>query len=93
MHTDFDLVTKFEEVKAATLLDINYCGPQPMHADLSMMSRIMLNLGLTPGLAGANMLTIDLWRARHLAIMGVSDDGSGILRHLWPNLFSPFKSR
>ena len=93
VHADFDLVTMFEEVKAATLLDINYCGPATMHADRGMMFRIMLNLGRNAGTAGASALSIDIWRAGHLAIMDISDNGSGILRHLWPSLFSPFKSR
>ena len=93
VHADFDLVTMFEEVKAATLLDINYCGPATMHADRGMMFRIMLNLGRNAGTAGASALSIDIWRAGHLAIMDISDNGSGIPRHLWPSLFSPFKSR
>ena len=88
MHADFDLVTMFEEVKAATLLDINYCGPATMHADRSMMFRIMLNLGRN----AASALSIDIWRAGHLAIMDISDNDQ-VFRHLWPSLFSPFKSR
>ena len=93
VHADFDLVTMFEEAKAATLLDINYCGPPTMHADRNMMFRIMLNLGRNAGTAGASALSIDIWRVGYLVIMDISDNGSGIPRHLWPTLFSPFKSR
>ena len=57
------------------------------------MFRIILNLGLNAGIAGVNALRIDIWRAGHLAIKVISDNGSGIPRHLWPSLFSPFKSR
>ena len=76
VHADFDVITMFEEVKAASLLDINYCGSPTMHADCSMMFRIMLNLGRNAGTAGASALTIGIWRAGHLVIMDVSDDGS-----------------
>ena len=64
-----------------------------MHADRGMMFRILLNLGRNAGAAGATKLTIEIWRAGHLAIFDISDNGSGIPRHLWPTLFSPFKSR
>ena len=76
-----------------TLLDIDFCGPTTMHADQDMMFRILLNLGRNAGAAGASKLTIEIWRAGHLAIFDISDNGSGIPRHLWPTLFSPFKSR
>ena len=93
VYADFDLVTLLEEVKTATLLDIDFSGPATMHADRGMMFRILLNLGRNAGAAGATKLTIEIWRAGHLAISDISDDGSGIPRHLWPTLFSPFKSR
>ena len=93
VYADFDLVTLLEEVKTATLLDIDFSGPASMHADRGMMFRILLNLGRNAGAAGATKLTIEIWRAGHLAIFDISDNGSGIPRHLWPTLFSPFKSR
>jgi len=93
VYADFDLVTLLEEVKTATLLDIDFSGPATMHADRGMMFRILLNLGRNAGAAGATKLTIEIWRAGHLAIFDISDNGSGIPRHLWPTLFSPFKSR
>jgi signal transduction histidine kinase len=82
VYADFDLVKLLEEVKTATLLDIDFCGPTTMHADRGMMFRILLNLGRNAGAAGASKLTIEIWRAGHLAIFDISDNGSGIPRHL-----------
>ena len=93
VYADFDLVTLLEEVKTATLLDIDFSGPATMHADRGMMFRILLNLGRNAGAAGATKLAIKIWRASHLAIFDISDNGSGIPWHLCPTLFSPFKSR
>jgi len=59
----------------------------------TMMFRILLNLGRNAGAAGATKLAIKIWRASHLAIFDISDNGSGIPWHLCPTLFSPFKSR
>ena len=36
---------------------------------------------------------VEVWRVGHLAIMDMSDNGSGIPRSAWPNLFSPLKSK
>ena len=36
---------------------------------------------------------VEVWQVSHLAIMDVSDDGGGIPRSAWPNLFLPFKSK
>ena len=35
---------------------------------------------------------VAVWQVGHLAIINISDNGSGIPRPAWPNLFSPFKS-
>ena len=93
VYADFDLVTLLEVVKTATLLDIDFSGPTTMPADRGMMFCILLNLGRNAGAAWAATLTIEIWRAGHLAIFDISDNGSSILRHLWPTLFSSFKSR
>ena len=52
----------------------------------------MLNLARNAGTAGANMMWVEVWQVGHLAIMDISDNGAGIPRSAWPNLFSPFKS-
>jgi signal transduction histidine kinase len=92
-YTEFDIVTLLEEVHSATLLDIDYSGPASMYADRGMMFRILLNLGRNAGTASATKLHIDVWRAGHLAICDISDNGTGIPKPLWPSLFSPFKNR
>ena len=78
---DFDLVTLVEEVKTATLLDVDFSGPTTMHADRGVMFCILLNLGRNAGAAGATKLTIEIWWAGHLAIFDISDNDSDIPRH------------
>ena len=70
-----------------------FCQPNVKNGAFDMMFRIILNLGRNAGTAGASMLSIDIWRVGYLVIMDISDNGSGIQRHLWPTLFSPLKSR
>ena len=43
--------------------------------------------------AGANVMWVAVWQVGHLVIMDASDDGGGILRSAWPNLFLPFKNK
>ena len=90
--SDFELPELLAEIQSASLLKLRYQGPRIMHADRNMMSRILLNLARNAGTAGANMMWVEVWQVGHLAIMDISDNGAGIPRSAWPNLFSPFKS-
>ena len=92
IHSDFELPELLAEIQSASLLKLRYQGPRIMHADRNMMSRILLNLARNAGTAGANMMWVEVWQVGHLAIMDISDNGAGIPRSAWPNLFSPFKS-
>ena len=64
-----------------------------MFADREMMFRILLNLAHNAGTAGAKSIFFEVWQVGHLAIIDIGDDGSGIPRSAWPDLFLPFKSR
>jgi signal transduction histidine kinase len=91
--SDFELPELLAEIQAASLLKLRYQGTKLMHADRNMMSRILLNLARNAGTAGATAMWVEVWQVGHLAIMDISDNGSGIPRSAWPNLFSPFKSK
>lgn len=91
--SDFELPALLAEIQAASLLKLRYQGTKLMHADRNMMSRILLNLARNAGTAGATVMWVEVWQVGHLAIMDISDNGTGIPRSAWPNLFSPFKSK
>jgi len=91
--SDFELPELLAKIQAASLLKLRYQGTKLMHADRNMMSRILLNLARNAGTAGATAMWVEVWQVGHLAIMDISDNGSGIPRSAWPNLFSPFKSK
>ena len=80
------------ELTDATKMQITYSGPAKIHADRKMMQRIFLNLARNSGNAGATKLNIDIWRAGHLGIIDVSDNGHGIPKRQWDDLFLAFKS-
>ena len=56
------------------------------------MQRIFLNLARNSGYAGATKLHIDIWRAGHLGIIDISDNGHGIPKQQWDGLFLAFKN-
>ncbi len=56
------------------------------------MSRILINLSRNARLAGATDLQIDIWRAGHLGVVDILDNGPGITEKERTSLFQPFKS-
>ena len=54
--------------------------------------RLLLNLGRNARRAGADKMTIDIWRAGHLTVIDISDNGPCISEELRPYLFSAFYS-
>jgi len=80
------------ELVDSTKMQITYSGPAKIHADRKMMQRIFLNLARNSGMAGATKLHIDIWRAGHLGIIDISDNGHGIPKQQWDGLFQAFKS-
>ena len=80
------------ELTDSSKMQITYSGPAKIHADRKMMQRIFLNLARNSINAGATKLHIDIWRAGHLGIIDISDNGHGIPRQQWDGLFQAFKS-
>ena len=74
-------------------LSVRYDGPEIVRLDRVMMSRILLNLARNAANAGARSLSIDVWRAGRLGVMDIADDGPGIPRENWDDLFLAFRSK
>ena len=82
-----------EEIATGSGLDVSYDGPERLFLDRTMMARILLNLARNAAKAGASSLTIDIWRAGRLGVVDIADDGPGIPRDQWVDLFLAFRSR
>ena len=74
-------------------LAVDYSGPDQICLDRNMMARILLNLARNAAAAGAARITIDIWRAGRLGVIDIADDGPGIPRAQWEDLFLAFRSR
>lgn len=73
-------------------IKINYQGASSLYIDKMMFKRLLLNLTRNAARAGARRIMMDIWRAGHLAVIDVSDDGPGIAPSLQPYLFFAFSS-
>ena len=58
-----------------------------------MLSRILLNFARNAVSAGAQELSVDIWRAGKLAVIDIADDGPGIPQKHWVDLFLAFRSK
>lgn len=85
-----ELATKTAESAG---LEVRYQGPEMVCLDRVMMSRILLNLARNAANAGARSLNIDVWRAGKLGVVDIADDGPGIPREDWDDLFLAFRSK
>lgn len=81
-----------KELQMAADIPITCQGADLLHVDPMMMKRILLNLSRNASRAGATKITMDIWRAGHLAVIDVSDDGPGIDANMQPHLFRAFFS-
>ena len=81
------------EIADSAGLDVSYDGPEMLRLDRVMMSRILLNLARNAANAGAGSLSIDVWRAGKLGVVDIADDGPGIPREDWDDLFLAFRSK
>ena len=59
-------------------MEVIYEGPSQIFADRKIMFRILLNLARNAGIVGATELKIDIWRAGHLGVIDILDNGPGI---------------
>ncbi len=88
----FDLAEMAQNLSHDTKLEIALSGAGSLSGMPNMMYRLLLNLARNARAAGATSLSIDVWRAGHLAVIDISDDGPGIDKMLKPHLFSAFYS-
>ena len=82
-----------DEIATGSGIDVNYDGPELLFLDRTMMAHILLNLARNAANAGAGSISIDIWRAGRLGVIDVADDGPGIPRAHWTDLFLAFRSR
>ena len=79
-------------LKSSSGLEVDYIGPDEIFVDDKILSRILINLSRNARLAGATDLQIDIWRAGHLGVVDILDNGPGITEKERTSLFQPFKS-
>ena len=81
------------ETSESASIPIRYSGPDEVRMDRTMLSRILLNLARNAVSAGAQGLSVDIWRAGKLAVIDIADDGPGIPQKHWDDLFLAFRSK
>lgn len=81
-----------DDLQMAADIKITLSGADMLYIDPVMVKRLLLNLSRNAARAGASQITIDIWRAGHLAVIDVSDNGPGIEAKIQPHLFSAFFS-
>lgn len=87
-----DAASMTQNLSHDTKLEIALSGASSLSGMPNMMYRLLLNLARNARAAGATSLSIDVWRAGHLAVIDISDDEPGIDKMLKPHLFSAFYS-
>jgi len=87
-----DMQEVVDDLRTATGLVLDYDGPGQLFADRKILARILLNLARNAGVAGATALKVDVWRAGHLGVIDVSDNGPGVDEAARPSLFQAFKT-
>ena len=78
------------DLQAGKPLTIDWQGADTLVIDPILFKRMLMNLSHNAQRAGASRLMLDIWRAGHLAVIDVSDNGPGIDKALQPHLFSAF---
>ena len=81
------------EIGESAGMTTSYSGPATVFMDREMLSRILLNLARNASLAGAEKLSLDIWRAGRLGVIDIADDGPGIPQDQWDDLFLAFRSK
>ena len=89
-QTAFNLQEMVVNLTHDTKLDISHSGTQMLYGMPNTLYRLLLNLVRNAKAAGTTAITIDVWRAGHLGVIDISDDGPGIDKSLKPQLFSAF---
>ena len=61
-------------------------------AEFDWVARLVARLPVDP-LAATGRISINVWRAGRLGVIDIADDGPGIPREHWENLFLAFRSK
>ena len=88
----FTLEEMAENITHDTKIKVIAQGAQQLYGMPNSFYRLLLNLARNAKNAQASELTIDVWRAGHLAVIDISDNGPGIDAGLKPHIFSAFYS-
>ena len=81
-----------DELEIATRMEVIYEGPSQIFADRKIMFRILLNFTHNAGIVGATELKIDIWKAGHLGVIDILENGPGISEDARRTLFQTFKT-
>ena len=81
-----------DELEITNGLEVIYEGPAQIFADRNILFHILLNLARNAGVGGATSLQIDIWRACHLGVIDILDNGPGIGDDARQTLFQAFKT-
>lgn len=79
-----------EEVSGQLNIRISYEGPDQLVVDSGYFFRLIHNLVNNAQSAGANAISITIWKAGSYAVMDIADNGPGIAAAAKANLFKPF---
>ena len=81
-----------DELEIANGVEVIYEGPSQIFAKRNIMLRILLNFAHNAGIFGATELRIDIWKAGHLGVIDILDNGPGISEDARRTLFQTFKT-
>ena len=88
----FDLSEMADNLSHDGQIAVKTAGTTHLEGMPNLLYRLLLNLARNAKRAGAETLMIDVWRAGHLAVIDISDNGPGIDETMKPHLFSAFYS-
>ena len=88
----FDLTEMADNLSHDGQIAVKTAGTTRLEGMPNLLYRLLLNLARNAKRAGAETLMIDVWRAGHLAVIDISDNGPGIDETMKPHLFSAFYS-
>ena len=88
----FSTIALGQNLSHDSRLEVKVTGADHLYGATDQFYRLVLNLARNAKRAGATELLIDIWRAGHLAVIDISDNGPGIADDMRPYLFSAFYS-
>ena len=89
MPKQLQMTKIIDEVAGQLNIPISYEGPEQLVVDSGYFFRLIHNLVNNAQSAGADAITITIWKAGSYAVMDIADNGPGIAAAK-ANLFKPF---